>query len=217
MNKSNLLKILVLASPSLCLNASEVEIPHSFTGGTAAVAEEVNENFSAVETAVDDNHQKIVTMQAEIDALNAENTNLKAEIEVLQNAQPSTVAMPVYPRGSGPNYADFRVNDNKGVFTVQFNVAMNPETFVEGVNVTTSGGGGAGSGGISWTDDYSTLIYTTVEDFLTIGPCSSGGLVELRILGTGDTAVQDAQGKVLDGDRDGLPGGDFRITYGYVC
>lgn len=215
MKKSDLITALVLLSPSLALQASEVDIPHSFSAGTPAVAAEVNQNFSEVETAVDDNHQKIVTMQAEIDALEAENQSLQAEIVALQNAQPTTVAMPVSPRGSGPNY-DFTFNDGRGVFTIQFNVAVNPETFVAGVNVTASGEGGAGSGSISWSDNNSTLVYTTTEDFTTISPCFSGGL-DFFIQGTGEAAAEDANGKAIDGDRDGAPGGDLMINYDLLC
>lgn len=39
--------------------AGQVDIPNQFQAGTAAVAADVNANFSAVETAVDDNAQQI--------------------------------------------------------------------------------------------------------------------------------------------------------------
>ena len=51
----------------LCLtlpaSAAEVTIPNEFVAGTAAVAAEVNENFEALETGVNDNHQRISTLE----------------------------------------------------------------------------------------------------------------------------------------------------------
>lgn len=216
MRNANWLAVCVLFSCSVTLHASEVDVPHSFTAGTAAVASEVNENFNSLETAVDDNHQKIEAMQAEIDELIEQNESLQEQLTDLQNAQPSAVAMPVFPRGEGLNYVDFELNGNKGVFTVEFNVQVDPTTFNPGTNVTATGSGGVGSGSISWTDNNSTLIFTTIEDFATISPCFTGGLT-FTIVGTGDLAPQDTHGKPIDGDRDGAPGGDFTITYDRVC
>ena len=216
MKNVNLLAAGVFFSCSVTLHASEVDVPHSFTSGTAAVASEVTENFSALETAVDDNHLKIEAMQAEIDELIEQNQSLQAQLSELQNTEPSTVAMPVFPRGEGPNFIDFGLDNNRGVFTVEFNVQVDPLTFNPGTNVTVSGAGGVGSGSISWSDNYSTLIFTTIENFTTISPCFSGGL-DFTILGTGELAPQDTQGRPIDGDRDGVPGGDFTITYDLVC
>ncbi|WP_028672493.1 hypothetical protein [Saccharospirillum impatiens] len=180
------------------------------------MASEVNENFSSLETAVDDNHQKIEAMQDEIDALVEENQSLLEQLELLQNAVPTAVAMPVFPRGAGPNFADYALVGGKGVFTIEFNVQVNPETFNPGTNVIVSGAGGIGSGSISWSDNFSTLIFTTLENFTTISPCFSGGL-NFTIQGTGELAPQDTYGKPIDGDRDGAPGGDFTVTYDIVC
>ena len=51
---------LVMAAPAF---AGEVDIPNQFSAGTRAVAAQVNANFSAVENAVDDNAQRIVTIE----------------------------------------------------------------------------------------------------------------------------------------------------------
>ena len=50
---------IILASASSLAWASGVTIPNSFTSGTPAKASEVNGNFSAVKTAVDDNDARI--------------------------------------------------------------------------------------------------------------------------------------------------------------
>jgi len=48
--------------------ASALTIPNSFSSGTAAVAAEVNDNFTAVKNAVDDNDSRITTNEAAIAA-----------------------------------------------------------------------------------------------------------------------------------------------------
>ena len=56
--------ILLVALPALSAVADEVDIPNQFTAGTRAVAAEVNENFDAVEVAVDDNATRIAALEA---------------------------------------------------------------------------------------------------------------------------------------------------------
>lgn len=217
MKKTSLLKLVILSSYCFGLNASEVDIPNSFSAGTPAVADEVNQNFDEVEAAVDDNHQKIVNLQAEIEALETENTRLQDDIETLQNAQPSTVATPVSPRGQGTNFTDYELDgSNRGVFTIRFNVKLDPATFVADSNVQVTGAGGVGTGSISWTDNNTTLRYTMAQEFTTISPCFSGGLT-FSILGTGPLAAQDSNGKPIDGDWDGRAGGDYFIVFDIVC
>lgn len=65
----------------ICLNAtaafaSDVTIPNDFVGGTTASAAEVDANFSAVETAVDDN-------DARLDVLGAMDIIVSSEIDTL--------------------------------------------------------------------------------------------------------------------------------------
>lgn len=47
--------------------AGPVDIPHQFEAGTPAVAAEVNENFAAVEVAVDDNAQRVAALETSVD------------------------------------------------------------------------------------------------------------------------------------------------------
>ena len=71
--------------------ASDLTVPHTFSAGTPAVAAEVNENFTAVETAVDDNHTQISdilntisALQNRIDTLEKSNADLVTENEALE-------------------------------------------------------------------------------------------------------------------------------------
>lgn len=70
MNK-NIIKISTLMAASLWasqLMAGSVTIPNSFVGGTAASASEVNANFGAIKTEVDDNDNRITTNAGDISA-----------------------------------------------------------------------------------------------------------------------------------------------------
>ena len=69
---SQVLILLMLCMASLSsVFAGEVTIPNTFTAGTPAVASEVNGNFSAVKTAVDDNDGRIAALEAALATLQA--------------------------------------------------------------------------------------------------------------------------------------------------
>ena len=61
-NIARLLPILALMWASA--QASELDVPHTFVAGQPALAAEVNANFSAVETAVNDNDTRITALEA---------------------------------------------------------------------------------------------------------------------------------------------------------
>ena len=60
--------------------AGDLTIPHDFVSGTPAVAGEVNANFDAVETAVDDNDARITTNEADITTNKADIATNKGDI-----------------------------------------------------------------------------------------------------------------------------------------
>lgn len=67
--KNNTIRMSLVVS-GLILSASvlagTVTIPNTFSSGDAAVAQEVNDNFSAVKAAVDDNDSSISTNTSNI-------------------------------------------------------------------------------------------------------------------------------------------------------
>jgi uncharacterized coiled-coil protein SlyX len=67
--------------------AGEVTIPNTFQSGTPAVAAEVNDNFSAVVSAVDDNDGRIAALEAAVAALQATVTSQASTI----STQASTI------------------------------------------------------------------------------------------------------------------------------
>lgn len=62
MKKSAYLTICLITVAN-ALNAGPLTVPHEFQSGEAALASEVNENFQAVKTAVDDNNTRIEARQ----------------------------------------------------------------------------------------------------------------------------------------------------------
>lgn len=54
------------------VSATDVIIPNTFQPNTPAVADDVNENFEAFETAVDDNDARIATLIAELNTLQSQ-------------------------------------------------------------------------------------------------------------------------------------------------
>jgi len=94
MNRLTTIGLLLLVAGSAI--ADDVTIPNTFTAGTPARAAEVNENFTAVETSVDDNAmdvtdtaQALATVSANV---GANTTNIEA------------VTQAVSALASGPNY-----------------------------------------------------------------------------------------------------------------
>ena len=49
---------------AVTVNRSALTIPFTFTNGTVADADQVNANFTAIETAVNDNDSRIVMLEA---------------------------------------------------------------------------------------------------------------------------------------------------------
>jgi len=60
--------------------AGTLTIPHTFSANTKAVAAEVNANFTAAKTAVDDNDSRIAALAARVSTLEGELTALQGQL-----------------------------------------------------------------------------------------------------------------------------------------
>lgn len=80
--------------------AGEVVVPNEFAAGTRAVAADVNANFNAVETAINDNNSRIASLES---GLANAGLGLRVDgsfIGRLVNIMPGTVSAAVSPLGS---------------------------------------------------------------------------------------------------------------------
>ena len=80
-NKNRAFLAISLSIMGISTVASSVDVPHTFSSGTAALASEVNSNFNAVETAVNDNDARIAQLESENAALSAANAALLAAVK----------------------------------------------------------------------------------------------------------------------------------------
>lgn len=93
------IRLFLLAAPfALACGASragELVIPHSFSANTPAVAAQVNANFSATKTAVDDNDTRIAALEAALTTLQGNLAVAQGQIASMQNtvtAQATAIA-----------------------------------------------------------------------------------------------------------------------------
>jgi hypothetical protein len=75
-----LFSTLILLTAFSSTHAGEVTIPNTFASDTPAVAAEVNANFTAVKTAVDDNNSRVAALEALV-------TALQSRLEALETSQ----------------------------------------------------------------------------------------------------------------------------------
>ncbi|WP_419812459.1 hypothetical protein [Bacterioplanoides sp.] len=120
--------LLLICSLTVFSQAAEVTIPNQFSAGTAAVAVEVNANFSAVETAVDDNAVRVLQLESE-------NTAQQTAIEELQTA----IATLQAENAKLANFVDTVLPFMQGGIDEQ----NNPAVFFSGANVHINNGGGS--------------------------------------------------------------------------
>jgi hypothetical protein len=76
------------------VQAGSVTLPNTFQAGTRAVAAEVNANFAAIESAVDDNDARIAALESAVANLQATvgaQANTIADLQATVSAQASTI------------------------------------------------------------------------------------------------------------------------------
>ena len=125
---------LAVALAAVCLTltqiamAGPVNTPNTFTSGTPAIAAEVNDNFAAVETAVNDNDARIVQLTAENAALTERIDNVIANNQKLLDELAEAAAF---------------IEDLRAVLSLQPDNQGNPAVVFSGVNVHINNGEGA--------------------------------------------------------------------------
>ncbi len=84
--------------------ASNVVTPHSFTGGTPAMAAEVNSNFAAHANAINDNHARISTLESPVSSGSLlANLNISS-LGSVSNSYVSTGAAPTVTQNGPGDY-----------------------------------------------------------------------------------------------------------------
>jgi hypothetical protein len=97
--KAGLLSLAVVATVAF---GSNVTLPFTFTAGTTARAADVNANFTAVKTAVDDNNARITALQTSLTTLQGTVTTLQAQVTALQ-VPPAQTAVTFLPGWANVN------------------------------------------------------------------------------------------------------------------
>lgn len=134
---------------SKSLFAGDLTIPNTFTAGTAAVAAEVNDNFSAVEAEVDDNDARIADLE------NAAVTSLAADqpLRIIRGSIDNT--------GNISAGAGFSITNNStGVYTINYDTSFAPRA-----SVTAN----------TWTIDGYIRVSISAADSATIRIFNSAG------------------------------------------
>ncbi len=108
--------------------AGPLTIPNTFTTGTPAVAAEVNDNFAAVDTAVNDNDARIAELETALTAVQTANADLAKLNDDL-----------------GARIAELEsfLDDLRSVMSLQDDNQGNPAVVFSGVNVHVNNGLGA--------------------------------------------------------------------------
>ncbi|WP_105104067.1 hypothetical protein [Microbulbifer pacificus] len=103
----------IIANPAV---ASEAALPHTFSAGAPARAGEVNENFSALESAVNDNNSRIDT---NADAIDDNAADILANSEAIQ--QIKALRSNIYPVNvaavNNAGYPNLRMNSS-GMYNI---------------------------------------------------------------------------------------------------
>ena len=145
----------VLASSSMLANASSVTIPNTFTSGSSAVAADVNANFDALATSVNDNDSRVTVNESAITA----NTTTSGNNAAAVTANTTSIS----------NNTTAATSNSAGVSTNTSGVATNLSSI--GVNNTAINGNAASIGTNSTAIGVNaTNITTNVTDIANLQP-----------------------------------------------
>jgi len=187
---------------------SDLTVPNSFVANQPAVAAQVNANFTAVETSVDDNNSRIDLLEALVADLVAVNNNLETR---LANVEANTVL----ELDGYLSYAEFN-----GYPTAEFsgvNIQVN-----DGSNNTVGFVNGLGNIIIGYNEDSSiALEFCSDPQFTAEIPCGIAGETWAKnihrgshnlILGRGNS--YDDYGSIISGENNVVNGTNTSIISG---
>ena len=106
---------LALLPAGFAAHAGELTIPHSFSAGTPAQAAQVNANFAATRTAVNDNDTRIAALETHLAALQSQVAALQSQVAAIEVS--AVMALEPYvslvdvpdPNDAGVSYATIRL------------------------------------------------------------------------------------------------------------
>lgn len=212
------LAAVLLALWALPLQASEVTVPNTFQAGTPAVADEVNANFSAVETAVNGNAADIGNLQTAVASLQAvvaqhgtDIGQLQSDLAAANSAIQQLIAAGSPVLESQSYYADgLFFLDSSGNFIIA-NESVNPTGFayypLPGLDPVT----------INIPDDGTTvLLQTQGEAYITSFGAWSQLFVGLSIDGAVPTLGAEVILRMVSDDTKSSGGAHWDILYPVV-
>ncbi|MCX7554006.1 hypothetical protein OS175_08965 [Marinicella sp. S1101] len=222
MNKKTIILINLFLISQLTV-ASDVEIPHTFTPNTPASADQVNENFQAIETAVDDNDTRlddlitlVGTLQNDLaDANNAISTlqqtvlaqqNNITQLESTTNFLINENSELVASLNDIENNVD-TINSNSvltldGYLSLGFYKGLNAAVF-EGINVQINDGSGDTEGAtnglgnliVGYNEDAtSPRLFCSTPGIFGLGQCTDAGGTILSNVYTGSHNIITGKG-----------------------
>ncbi len=152
--------------------AGDLTIPHDFVSGTPAGAGEVNENFDAVETAVDDNDARITTNEADITTNKADIATNKGDIAAnkgnITNLQTGLGANAVTVNCGTDTIGDVLAAATPGGrLTITINGTCTENVTIERNKVTLQGGSG---GGVTGTITIPSARWVVIKKLTVTGP-----------------------------------------------
>ena len=161
------LAVALMAVFAPAVQAGDLNVPHSFTAGTPAQAAQVNANFGAVETAVDDIDVRVAALEALVVALQSQNANQQSAINAIQGSNvmginPYVQLTDIVDNNSGALYATVRIT------------GANLQV-VSGSGHTAGAANGLGNVIVGYNEKLSSDVYCSYGDYDNQVDCERSG------------------------------------------
>lgn len=137
---------------------------------------------------------------------------------VILNNNPSfNITTITAPNNNVPNSSEFSfISGDRISFSIDFDAPMNEASAVIGSSIIITGEGGDGTGTMTWSNGGTRLTIETDQSYFYFSPdCFSG--IQVILKGDGANPLQDTNNQPIDGDKDGVSGGDFIVLFVTIC